>query len=154
MPNVVLKSLHVKNFGPFAGETTFSTLIDKSKKEHLENTFSLANGDTYNYISYLFGANGAGKSNFCKALLQIQTYIDLSPLFASNNPQLLELQPVKNSATEDRYFFFDLQGKSSPTDYSIEIVLNEILYCYSFSVLNGIIQKEKLTRKKQRTETI
>lgn len=154
MPNVILKSLRVKNFGPFAEEATFSTLIDKSKKEHLENTFSLDNGDSYNYISYIFGANGSGKSNFCKALLQIQTYINLSPLFASNNPQLLELQPVKTSATEDRYFFFDLQGKSSPTEYSIEIILNGILYCYSFSVLNGAIQNEKLTRKKQRTETI
>jgi len=32
MANVVLKSLRVKNFGPFADEIYFTTEIDKSKK--------------------------------------------------------------------------------------------------------------------------
>lgn len=154
MTNIILRSLGVKNFGPFANEVRFTTVSDRSKKEFVENTFSTAD-ETFNRISYIFGANGSGKSNFCKAIIQIQNLINLSPLLASNNPQLLELQPVKLSASEmDKHFLFDISGKEIPTEYAIEIVLDGIIYNYSFSVHNGLILTEKLTKKKKRRETI
>ena len=68
MDSIILKSFGVKNFGPFANEVKFTTAIDRSKKELLENTFSTGD-ETFNRISYIFGANGAGKSNFCKAII-------------------------------------------------------------------------------------
>jgi len=155
MSNIILKSLKFKNFGPFANEIRFTTLADKSKKEHTENTFTLENSETFNRISYIFGANGAGKSTFCKALIQIQNFINLSPLFAANNPQLLELQPIKLSTSEmDRHFLFDTAGKDTPSEYSIEVIMDGITYCYSFAVLNGLITSEILTKKKRRTEVI
>ena len=154
MTNTILKSLRVKNFGPFAEEVRFTTAIDPSKKEYIENTFTAGN-EQYNRISYIFGANGAGKSNFCRAIIQIQNFINLSPLFASNNPQLLELQPIKLSTGDmDRHFLFDVKSKDCPSEYSIEIVLDEITYNYSFAVYNGLIVSERLTKKKKRTETI
>ena len=39
MANIILKSLRVKNFGPFADEVVFTTATDRSKKEFIENTF-------------------------------------------------------------------------------------------------------------------
>ena len=154
MTNIILKSLGVKNFGPFADEVRFTTVIDRSKKEFMDNTFS-AGDDIFNRISYIFGANGSGKSNFCKAIIQIQNFINLSPLFAANNPQLLELQPVKLSTSEmDKHFIFDINGIEIPTEYAIEIFMDETTYNYSFSVHNGLIMSEKLTKKKKRTETI
>lgn len=154
MANVIIKSLRVRNFGPFADEVKFTTVIDSSKREFLENTFP--EGDnTYNRISYVFGANGAGKSNFCKAIIQIQNFINLSPLFASNNQQLLELQPVKISASEmDKHFLFDVNAKNIPSEYGIEIVMDGIIYDYSFSVLNGSIVFEQLSKKRRRKEII
>lgn len=154
MANIILKSLRVKNFGPFADEVRFTTEIDPSKKEFIENTFP--EGDTtYNRTSYIFGANGSGKSNFCKAIIQIQNLINLSPLLASNNPQLLELQPVKLSASDmDKHFLFDIQSKDMPSEYGIEIVMDGVVYDYSFASLNGVITFEKLTKKKKRRETI
>ncbi|MBD5151785.1 MAG: ATP-binding protein [Oscillibacter sp.] len=155
MASIILKSLSIKNFGPFAERINFTTSIDKSKKEHLENTFTLENHGTFNRISYVFGANGAGKSNFCKALIQIQKFINLSPLFAANNPQLLELQPIKLTTSEmDEYFLFDPVGKITPSEFSIEILMDGISYGYSFAVLDGLVISETLNRKKQRTETI
>ena len=77
MTSIILKSLRVKNFGPFANEVIFTTATDRSKKEYSENTFAVAD-DEYNRISYIFGANGAGKSNFCKAIIQIQNFINSS----------------------------------------------------------------------------
>lgn len=154
MTNIILKSLRVKNFGPFADEVRFTTVTDHSKKEFMENTFS-SGDDTFNRISFIFGANGSGKSNFCKAIIQIQNLINLSPLLASNNPQLLELQPVKLSTSEmDKHFLFDVSGKDIPSEYAIEIVMDGITYNYSFAVLNGLIITEKLTKKKRRTATI
>lgn len=154
MADIILKSLGVKNFGPFADEIKFTTATDQSKKEFLGNTFS--NGDDrFNRISYIFGANGSGKSNFCKAIIQIQNLITLSPLLASNNPQLLELRPIKLSTSEmDKHFLFDVSGKDIPTEYAIEIVIDGITYNYSFSIHQGLIMFEKLTKKRKRTETI
>ena len=37
MANIILKSLRVKNFGPFADEVVFTTATDRSKKEFIEN---------------------------------------------------------------------------------------------------------------------
>ena len=154
MANTILRSLKIKNFGPFLNEVFFTTMSDRSKKEHLNNTFSCGE-ELYNYVSYIFGANGSGKSNFCKAIIQIQNFINLSPLLASNNPQLMELQPIKLSASEmDKHFLFDIVSENTPSEYEIEIVIDGIIYNYSFSVLNGLILSEKLTKKKRRTETI
>ncbi len=154
MSNTVLKSLRIKNFGPFADEVYFTTNIDSSKKEFIEHT-CLIGDNRFNKISFIFGANGAGKSNFCRAILQIQNYINLSPLFASNNPQILELSPVKASAKDmDKYFLFDINSKQLPTEYAIEIVLDGISYNYSFRILHGLVVSETLTKKKHRTEVI
>ena len=65
--NIILKSLRVKNFGPFADEVIFTTATDRAKKEFMENTFSFGE-ESFNRISYIFGANGAGKSTFLKIL--------------------------------------------------------------------------------------
>ena len=154
MANIILKSLRVKNFGPFADEVVFTTATDRSKKEFIENTF-LAGEDSFNRISYIFGANGSGKSNFCKAIIQIQQLINLSPLLASNNPQLLELQPIKFSTGEmDKHFLFDKDGSNIPSEYEVEIVIDEVTYNYSFAIFDTLIISEKLTKKKRRTETI
>lgn len=154
MANIVLKSLRVKNFGPFADEVVFTTATDRAKKEFMENTFSCGE-ETFNRISYIYGANGAGKSNFCKAVIQIQQFINLSPLLAANNPQLLELQPIKFSTSEmDKHFIFDKNGNAIPSEYEIEIIIDGITYNYSFSIHNSFVVYEKLTKKRQRTEVI
>ena len=42
MNNIVLKSLAVENYASFADRIMFTTEIDSSKKEYLENTFEIA----------------------------------------------------------------------------------------------------------------
>ena len=100
-----LKSFTIDNFGPFAEETTFSTMSDTTRKEFLEvNTFE--QGDSrYNRVSYIYGRNGAGKSNFCKALLQVQSLLSISPLMASENPKLLDLPYLRKHYTFEPNFF-------------------------------------------------
>lgn len=151
----VLKSLSVSNFGPFADAVLFTTIADTSKKELLEeNTFNIQD-QRCNKVSYIFGANGAGKSNFCKAILQIQNMLMLSPILSSNNPQLMEISPLKDSGTDvQNHFKFSKRHVNVPTKFCIEVLLEGITYAYSFSVQDKKIIAEKLTKKYRRTETI
>ena len=66
MANTILKSLSAENFASFAEQVVFTTEIDPSKKEHLDNTFEVE--DTrFNKVSFLYGANGSGKSTIKNA---------------------------------------------------------------------------------------
>mgnify|MGYP006319918225 FL=1 len=108
MDSVILKSLSVSNFASFANEMTFTTMTDLSKKEHLENSFQ--DGDyTFNKVSFLYGANGSGKTFFCKILREIQRILDWSPISAmSNNSQFLSLPGFKGIDASVKPFAFDI----------------------------------------------
>ena len=155
MATGTLLSITISNFGPFAEPVTFSTVSDTSKKELLsENSFEVRES-RYNKVSYIYGANGAGKSNFCKAIMQLQLFLSLSPILASNNPQLIEMSPLKSrSSGLDNPYKFNKMYADMPTTFIMEILLDGITYAYSFSTQSGKILEEKLTKKNKRTETI
>ncbi len=157
MNNVVLKSISATNFGPF-NETVIidmETVVPKSQVID-DHTFTAGDNQHFNKIAYIFGANGSGKSNLCKIILQIQRIIMLSPIRASNNPQLLDMAPFKDElAVQRNHFKFDVSGKERSTSYEIQILIDDVLYTYSFSIAeNNEILSERLTKKRRRTETI
>ncbi len=154
MDSVILKALSVSNFASFANEMTFTTMTDLSKKEHLENSFQ--NGDySFNKVSFLYGANGSGKTFFCKILREIQRILDWSPLSAmSNNSQFLSLPGFKGIDASVKPFAFDEDYRDKPTKFMIEIVLHGVTYRYEFSVLGKEIVSESLTKKRRRTEKL
>ena len=96
MDNVVLKSLSVENFFSFADGICFTTENDLGKKEFLENTFE-QNDTRFNKVSFMYGSNGSGKTNFCKIMLELKRIIDWSPLSAMNDDKLLTMPGI------DRY---------------------------------------------------
>ena len=63
MNNIVLKSLAVENYASFADRIMFTTEIDSSKKEYLENTFEIADS-RFNKVSILYGAKWFRKNIF------------------------------------------------------------------------------------------
>ncbi len=157
MKNTVLKSISATNFGPFNGTITFDMETSVLKGQIIDNhTFIAGDNQQFNKIAYIYGANGSGKSNFCKVILQIQRAIMLSPIRASNNPQLLDMLPLKDElAVQRNHFKFDVSGKERATSYSIQILIDDVLYTYSFSIAeNYDVISEKLTKKKRRTEII
>ncbi len=157
MKNTVLKSISATNFGPFNGTITFDMETVVPKGQIIENhTFSAGDNQKFNKIAYIFGANGAGKSTFCKIVLQIQQALVFSPVRASNNPQLLDMFPFKDElAAQRNHFKFDVTSKDRETSYSVQVIVEDVLYTYSFSIAeNNDILSEKLTKKKRRTETI
>ena len=151
----MLVSFEVSNYGPFAGKVGFTTQAQMSKKEFLEkNTFE-DNGNRYNYVSYIYGFNGAGKSNIFKALLSMKQILTLSPIIATNNQQILENAQISYEVTGQRnYFKFQEGYNDKPTGYTIEIRLDNIQYLYGFEILNKKIIKEFLYKKNKRKELL
>ena len=52
MVNTILKSLSAENFASFADRVVFTTEIDPSKKEYLENTIGIEE-TRFNKVSFL-----------------------------------------------------------------------------------------------------
>ena len=157
MSNAVLKSISATNFGPFNETVTLDMETAVPSSQLIDNhTFIAGDEQRFNKIAYLFGANGSGKSNFCKIILQIKRIILLSPIWASNNPKLMEIQPIKDDLAIPRnYFKFNTASKERSTSYKIQLLLDTITYNYSFEVAeSNEILSEELTKKRRRTETI
>jgi len=151
----MLVSFEVTNYGPFSGTVGISTQADLTKKEFLkENTF--IDGDKhYNYVSYIYGFNGSGKSNIFKAILSMKQILTLSPIIATNNQQILDNSQINYEVTGQRNFFkFKDECKDKPTCYTIEVRIDNIQYSYGFEVLNKKIVKEFLYRKNKRKELL
>ena len=154
MDNVILKSLSAENFASFAERIEFSTETDSGKKEHLENTFTVENM-RFNKVSFLYGANGSGKTFFCKILREIQRILALSPLItATNSAQFLATPQIKGMDAPVRPFAFDTQYQDKPTTLGIDIVLDGVSYHYEFSIQEKTVVREILTKKFRRTEKL
>ena len=155
MGKVVLKSFYVSNFKSFKDEISFTTEIDYSKKEYLErNTFE-EKEEVYNKVSYIYGANGSGKTNFCRAIGWLKSIIALSSIIAFNDEKSLEMNLFKSHLKgKDNYFKFEAGYENIPIYFCIELLIDDILYTYSFKTLNNIIIEEKLYKKVKRRELI
>lgn len=155
MEKVILKSFYASNFKSFKDEISFTTEIDYSKKEYLErNTFE-EKEEVYNKVSYIYGANGSGKTNFCRAIGWLKSIIALSPIIAFNDEKSLEMNLFKSHLKgKDNYFKFEAGYESIPIYFCIELLIDDILYTYSFKTLNNIIIEEKLYKKVKRRELI
>lgn len=154
MDNVILKSLSAENFASFAERIEFSTETDSGKKEHLENTFTVEDM-RFNKVSFLYGANGSGKTFFCKILREIQRILALSPLItATNSAQFLATPQIKGIDAPVKPFAFDTQYQDRPITLGIDIVLDGVSYHYEFSLQGKTVVREILTKKFRRTEKL
>ena len=149
----ILKSVFAENYASFADRVEFTCESVTSKKDHAKNTCT--NGDyELNLVSYIYGANGSGKSYFCRIFQKIREIIVLS----SNVGQVQTAYPSYNqpaiTLSQPRGFAFDVVYQDKPSKFGIELVLDGILYHYEFTVFKKEIISEILQRKKLRTETI
>lgn len=153
MDNTILKYLSVENFASFADKIEFTTEIDSGKKEFIESVF-LCGDNQFNKVSFLYGANGSGKTFFCKIIREIQRLLEWSPLCGMNNSELLSLPQLKGMDDPITTFAFDMSYEEKPTRFVVEIILDGITYHYEFAVLNRKIEYELLTKKYRRTEKL
>lgn len=151
MKNTALKSFFVENYALFADRMEFTCVSDSSKKEHMLNTFAIGDYEL-NKVSYIYGANGAGKTMFCKIVKVIQHYLKFSPFTITNDR---DIQNRLQLGSDEAYnFVYDLSYENKPTTFGVELIMDGCMYSYQFSILNGKIMSEKLSKKYRRSENI
>ncbi len=136
----------VKNFRSFKDETELSmiasTRTDDNEFKEL-NTFEvdenlLPKENTLVKTATIYGPNASGKSNVLKALKYMKEAVIFSTaldIFNHNEP-------------------FAFTNEILPTSFEIEFIKNNIFYNYSFSILNGNVLFEKLSKRVERLTTV
>lgn len=129
----MLVSFSVENFLSFNKKQTF--LIEggrvTKKREHL-----IIDGDTKKELlcfAAIFGKNGAGKSNFIRAIATLRDFIVTAKL----------------SQRAARWWcLLDEKNEAAPSSFEIVFIAGGTLYEYSLSIIlsAGIIAKERLVR--------
>ena len=149
----ILKSVFAENYASFADRLEFTCESVTSKKDHSKNTCT--NGDyELNLVSYIYGANGSGKSYFCRIFQKIREIIVLSTNVGQAQTAYSSYNQSTITLSQPRGFAFDVVYQDKPSKFGIELILDGILYHYEFSILKNEIISEILQKKKLRTETI
>ena len=129
----MLLEFSVENFLSFKEKTTFSMLPHESYKELLDGNVTHTGGSRVPRVlnsAVIFGPNASGKTNFVKALDFVRFFLDAPLDYRVNEIQLK--------------FGFLKDYKEKPTTFSVLFLTGNIIFDYTFSLLNGIIIHEKL----------
>jgi len=91
-------------------------------------------------VAAIYGGNASGKTNFFKALSFIKRLV-----VEGTRPD--GLIPVET-------FRLDAKGNDRPSRFSIELLINETIYAYSFAVTRKAVLEEKLVQITSATEKV
>lgn len=130
----MLLKFEIENWKSYKGLISFSMAATK-ERQHGEK---LSIVPKYNLrvspIGLIFGGNASGKSCFITALQFVQDYIIIGEkVLSSYKPHLL------SEETEN-----------GPSTFSLEILINDTIYTYSFSINRQKVLTEKLTQTNSR----
>lgn len=91
-------------------------------------------------VAAIYGGNASGKTNFFKALSFIKRLV-----VEGTRPD--GLIPVET-------FRLDVKGSDRPSRFSIELLINETIYAFSFAVSRKAVLEEKLVQITSTTEKV
>ena len=141
----MLVNFRFKNFKSFYNENELSLQCTKDTELTETNTFSVSENlfnstDSNNLLksAIIFGPNASGKSNVFKGLMYMYNAVRLSAA-----PQFTIIKSNQNFA------FYDTASDEESL-YEVELIHNNTLYTYGFTILHGNIEKEWLYRRKER----
>lgn len=127
----MLVNFSVSNFLSFNQKTSFGMQSGRvtKKQEHLLVDADV--GRSLLKFSAMYGKNGAGKSNFIRAVATLREFV--------LKGKLPQRSPVLWCRIHD-------ENQAKPTDFEIEFIADKNLYEYKVSVMlsTGIITKEEL----------
>ncbi|NFO28833.1 ATP-binding protein [Clostridium botulinum] len=125
------------NYTSFYEETKLSMKAGSDRRFKDENTFKTSYG-MLNKSALIFGPNGSGKSNLVNSLEYMCTCV-----LASFEVQAKIIALSNN-------FIFNENSNEKPKSFEVSFIIDNILYIYGFSILNGKIHKEYLYKKVKR----
>lgn len=145
----MLVNFKFKNIKSFYEKNELSLQCTKDSELAEINTFSVSESlfnatDSNNLLksAVIFGPNASGKSNVIKGLVYMYNAVRLSA--AS------QFSVIKSN---QNFAFYDTASDEESL-YEVELIQNQTLYTYGFTILHGKIEKEWLKRRKERTVTV
>lgn len=128
----MLINFRVKNFLSFMDEVEFTALATL-ERQHRERVFSSASlGLKVLPVAAFFGGNGSGKSNLFKALKYARYMV-------------LQSSPKPEDGTEREPFRLHSDCLQAPSEFGFDILLEDQVYRYAFSVTDKFIESESLS---------
>lgn len=130
----------VNNWMSFHNEASFS-MIASREKQHRDRLPSV---NKYKLkllpIAGIYGGNASGKTNFFKAINFVRELV------------VKGTQPDAPILIEP--FLLDIKNSEQPTCFSFELLIDELIYEFSFSATRKLIVEEKLVQVNSNSETI
>ncbi len=146
----MLVSFRFKNFKSFYNENELSLQAVKDDELKELNTFMVYEKffnktEEHELLksAIIFGGNASGKSNIIKGLTYMYNVIRLS-----------SAQQFSNIVKSNEYFEFYENASDEPSWYEVEIIKNNNLYRYGFTILHGAIEKEWLYKRNERESIV
>ena len=137
---VMLLSFSVKNWMSFYCETTVSLIATRSRQHNERVVHSSKYHIKILPTAAIFGGNASGKTNLFLALVFARYLIVNGTKF----DQYIPVEP----------FRLDKKSMNSPTEFSFELLLNDLIYEYSFSMNKNSVLKEKLVIHYSRSDKV
>lgn len=141
MSNII--SLTIENFRSYKEKTTFTfEAVDSDARSGNYHDVELENGETIRLLNsaVIYGANAAGKSNIIIAFLALSSFIRSSKRFDAEDKILYEP------------YMFSSSTRESPIKFSVEFVVDKIIYNYYIAYNAKAFISEKLIRKENDVE--
>ena len=133
-------SFSIENWMSFRDKVTFMMTASK-ERQHSERVPKLPKYQTRNLpIATIYGGNASGKTNFFKALNFAKGLV----VKGTRPESLIPVEPFK----------LDARAAEKPSRFSFELLINEIIYEFSFSATRKAILEEKLVKIAPASEMI
>lgn len=120
----------VKNLYSFKEETEFNLFPSSKATHHLHHKIQCGDVDAMR-LTALYGANGAGKSNLVKALVDFKTFITTGS--------------ISHSVFQNYKFQFSKSCLGEPVSMAIEFCTGGVNYYYSVEIDTGLVSYESLS---------
>lgn len=133
-------SFSVENWMSFRDPTTFS-MVASRERQHGERVPKLGKYQTRVLpIAAIYGGNASGKTNFFKALNFARTLV-----IKGTRPD--SLIPIET-------FRLDATGRSRPSRFAFELLIDETIYDFSFAVTQKVVLEERLVKITSTSEKV
>lgn len=136
----MIVTFSLENWRSFRDRATFSMVAGR-ERQHGDR---VPRTDRYQArvlpIAAIFGGNASGKTNLFRALNFARRLITIGTRNPSNR---IPVEPFK----------LDEESAFRPSRFEFELLVEDVLYRYSFSVTHECVVEEALTKRTQRVET-
>ena len=120
----------IKNLYSFKEETEFNLFPSSKATHHLHHKVKCGDVDAVR-LTAIYGANGAGKSNLVKAILDFKTIVAAGS--------------IRSTVFQNFKFQFSKRSLSEPVSMAIEFCTGGVNYYYSIEMDTGLVSYESLS---------